>query len=73
MIQHRFAPALAALVGLATGLAISNAAGERSILSSVPTVSELTPTLPADPMPAFSNARMALAVREAQGLVDGGR
>ena len=73
MIQHRFAPALAALVGLATGLAISNAAGERSFLSSVPTVSELTPTLPADPMPAFSNARMALAVREAQGLVEGGR
>lgn len=73
MTQHPRTPLIAALVGLATGLAISTASGERAILSYIPAVEELTPRVPDDPMPALTHAGMALAVREAQGHLDAGR
>ncbi|HEX2210841.1 MAG TPA: hypothetical protein VHG93_24370, partial [Longimicrobium sp.] len=73
MTKHPRAPLFAALLGLATGLAFSNARGERAILSYIPTVEELTPSVPEDPMPALTHAGMALAVREAQGHLEAGR
>jgi soluble lytic murein transglycosylase len=73
MIKHPRTPLFAALVGLATGLAFSTAAGEGAIFSYIPAVEELTPHVPDDPMPALTHAGMALAVREAEGKLDAGR
>jgi soluble lytic murein transglycosylase len=73
MIRHPRAPLFAALLGLSTGLAFSTASGERAIFSHIPTVEELTPRLPDDPMPPLTHAGMALAAREAQAHLDAGR
>ena len=73
MLKHPRTPLIAALVGLATGLAFSTASGERAIFSYIPAVEELTPRMPDDPMPALTHAGMALAVREAQGQLQAGR
>ncbi|MBW3571834.1 MAG: hypothetical protein KY467_12070, partial [Gemmatimonadetes bacterium] len=73
MIKDPRTPLYAALVGLATGLAFGTASGERAILSYVPTVEQLTPRVPEDPMPALTHAGMALAMREAQGQLRAGR
>ncbi|HST59645.1 MAG TPA: hypothetical protein VLK84_13165, partial [Longimicrobium sp.] len=73
MIRSPSAPLYAALVGLATGLAFSTASGEHAILSAIPAVSELTPHLPDEPMPALTHAAMALAAREAEGHLQAGR
>ncbi|WP_420127854.1 transglycosylase SLT domain-containing protein [Longimicrobium sp.] len=73
MIKHPRTPLYAAFIGLATGLAFSTAAGEGAIFSYIPSVEELTPHVPDDPMPALTHAGMALAVREAEGNLEAGR
>ncbi|MBB4636280.1 transglycosylase SLT domain-containing protein [Longimicrobium terrae] len=73
MTRHPTARLWAAFVGLSTGLAISNASGERALMRAVPGVAALSPSLPGDPVPRFTNARMAVAVEAAREHLDANR
>ena len=73
MIRHPAAPFAAALLGLATGVAIGNAAAGRAVVSAIPAVAELAPALPEVVIPEFSHAGMALASRQAQRHLEEGR
>ncbi|HEX8394619.1 MAG TPA: transglycosylase SLT domain-containing protein [Longimicrobium sp.] len=73
MNRHPTARLWAAFVGLSTGLAISNASGERALMRAVPGVAALSPSLPSDAVPRFSNARMAVAMESAREHLESDR